>query len=79
MRQSAGELQPLKFAAGEILPVLQHPGSEILRFLFDPFLDLRIPGSYDHLIILNGIIPHPDIVIDRIVKHNGFLIHGGHR
>ncbi|CDC62702.1 unknown [Clostridium sp. CAG:448] len=42
-------------------------------------MQLRIPGSHDHLEVLNGIVPHFDVVRNGIFKKNDVLIHNGKR
>ena len=38
-------------------------------------MDVSVPGRHDDLKILNGIVPEPDIVGNRILKEDDILIH----
>ena len=79
LRQRPGDLDPLPLSAGEVAPVLGESVLIAARTQDDILVDLGVPGCHDHLKILDGGIPHLDIVRDRVLKQRHVLVDDRHR
>ena len=43
--------------------------------MHDLFVDLSVPGREDHLVVLDAVVPHLDVVLNRVFKKNDILVH----
>ena len=75
--QHPGDFQPLALAAGKILAALGELPVESPVAGDDVVVDLGVVGSIDHFKILDGVVPHLDIVGDGILKEHDILVHHG--
>ena len=74
LRQHTGNFQALPLSAREI-PSAAHQLMPVSAGKpHDVVVKLRVPRGEDHLKILNGIIPHLDVIGDSVLKHNDILI-----
>ena len=75
LRQHAGDLHALELPAGKVLAALQHPVLIAAVALHDILVQHGVPGGQDHLVILNGAVPHLDVVGDAVPEQSDVLIH----
>ena len=73
--ENAGDLQSLSLAAGHIPASLDDLPFIAIRSLHDIVVDLGVSGSHDDLEIFDRIVPHPDIIGDRIFEEDDILVH----
>ena len=77
--QDPGDLQALALAAGQVLAVFNQPSLISARPLEDVVVKLGVAGGQDDLKILDGGVPHADVVGDGVLKQDDFLVHHGDR
>ena len=77
-RQRCGDLHPLPLSTAEVLAALDQLRGETFRTTDDVVADLCITAGHHHRKLLDGFIPHADILCHRIIKQHDVLVDDGH-
>ncbi len=74
LRKGAGDFEPLALSAGEVPAAVQQLVEEAALTGDDIVVDAGVPGSEGDLEVLNGIVPHLDILADSVLKEGNILV-----
>ena len=74
LAQGPGDLQPLPLPAAQVPSAVQQLVQEAAFPGHDVVIDARVPGRQRHLEVLDGVVPHFDVLAHRVLKQGNVLV-----